>query len=926
MNAPVTNPILAAALNYAARGMPVFPCSPATKRPLVPGETSPGAKDGGLYLASFNETKIREWWLRWPKALIGGRTGLTDTSGIFVIDLDPREHPADGMMSALSEWCGGALSEPDAQTGEIITPPMVRTQSGGLHLWYVYPRLSEGEKLGNRANLFSRVEDAPATIRQHVDVRGEGGYVILPPSVMETGNHYSWVYEWEHLPRAPARLIDLILRRGEFAPEVQPLPTPSPASAPAPSSGDAAEAAVRKYALSALERETREVAQCPKGGRNDRLNKAAFALGTLVGAGALSESMAQAGLEDAAARCGLVQADGMKSVRDTIRSGLTGGKMHPRDLSAIEREARERAERRGRRGPAACVPPDTTPSRKPETPVQNDDAPPPIAEDDVGEDVPSSFGQDGADLAIVEACAELDHSDTDNAERLIRHFGQDLAILAQDEVPGGNWLAWVGTHWDMAGGAARVRLVTQKLGGRIALEAEYLKHTPQEFAAIDKARAYFDADEKDLSNSEKRILKAGLAARIALEKRKKARRSHAVTSKNHARMEKALECAAPRLRRAPESYNPDSHKVATLTHTLTFVREIDLECPDPDVNRYKAVVKAEAAHHREDWITAVLPVAWQGEDAKAPRWRKFLEDMLPDAEKRRTVQQYSGAALLGDPLQFVMFHYGLGANGKSVFLETLIRVLGPGLAVGLPRESIVGSSERSAGGPSPDLVRLYGKRMVRILEVKADAPLQEDLLKKLYGGESFPVRTLFKGFFEFQNVAKAHMSGNGFPTIDGTDDGIWRRMLVVHWDRKIPEDQRRGFEEVVREFVREEGPGILVWLVEGVLDYLQNGIFIAPAVQKSTTDYRGEMDSIGEFFAACVREAKDARVQALAMYEAYVSWSMANAKRIRSQTKFGRTLAQRLQKSEIGGRLYYFDVELHDVPARPDSARNPDSG
>ena len=936
MNAPVINPVLAAALNYATRGMPVFPCSPTTKRPLLPGETEPGAKDGGLYLASVDHDQIRAWWSKWPRALIGGRTGLTSTSGTFVIDLDPREVAADDMLSALTEWCGGALTEADSQTGEIVSPPMVRTQSGGLHLWYAYPQFPEGERLGNRANLFLHVEASPA-IQKYVDVRGEGGYVILPPSVMENGNRYAWECEWENLPRAPARLIDIILRRGDFGPDAQPSSAQNRASPTldTPKSGNRssdpkaiAEEAVRRYALTALDREVREVASCPKGGRNDRLNKAAFALGTLVGAGALSEGVAQASLEDAAARCGLVQTDGLKSVRDTIRSGLTNGKMHPRDLSAIEREARERVEKRARRGQAArASPPDQGQSRKPETREQSADAPPPITDDDAAaDDVPSSFGQDDADLDIVKDCAALDHSDTDNAERLIRHFGKDLAVLAQDEVPGGTWLAWTGTHWDMSAGAARVRLITQKLGGRIALEAEYLNYTPQERDAISKAEPYLGTNEKDLSNTEKSILKAGQAAKVALEKRKKARRSHAVTSKNHARMEKALECAAPRLRRDPASYNPDRLKVATLTHTLSFVRELDLECPDPDIDRYKAVVKAEAAHHREDWITAVMPVAWQGEDAKAVSWRKFIEDMLPDADKRRTVQQFSGLGLLGIPVQFIMFHYGLGSNGKSVFLETLTRILGPGLAVGLPRESIVGASERSAGGPSPDLVRLYGKRFVRILEVKSDVPLQEDLIKRLTGGEAFPVRTLFKGYFEFQNFATAHMSGNGFPTIDGTDNGIWRRMLVVHWDRVIAKDKARDFEEVVSEFVREEGPGILAWLVDGALDYLQNGLVISPSVQKSTMDYRGEMDSIGEFFSACVREKKDARVQALSMYEAYVSWSMANAKRVRSNTKFGRTLAQRLQKSEIGGRLYYLDCELHDVPERPESARNPNSG
>lgn len=524
---------------------------------------------------------------------------------------------------------------------------------------------------------------------------------------------------------------------------------------------------------------------------------------------------------------------------------------------------------------------------------------------------------DPVDPSVVEDCAALDHSDTDNGKRLIAHFGADLSILAQDEVASGAQLAWTGTHWTLADGAQMWWLIAQRLGARIALEGPYLKPTPQEKRDLEAAAGLEDRPRGELSDDEKARLMKAERAQEAMDKRRARRWNHAVTSKNKAKMQAAIDCAASHLRRPPDRFNVDRYRVATSTHTLAFSRSLNEEHPDPDVTVFVGEVDAMPGHRRDDWITSMVPVAWKA-GAPAPRWRAFLERMLPNADKRRTVQQFTGLGLLALPVQFLMFHYGLGANGKSVFLETVSRVLGPGLSVGLPRESIVGGSERNAGAASPDLVRLYGKRFVRILEVAGNLPLQEDLVKRLTGGEPISVRTLFKGYFEFQCVACAHMSGNDKPQVLGTDHGIWRRILLVHWDQTIPEGERGDFEEVVSRFVREEAEGILAWLVEGVLDFLSGGgLFVADAVRADTAEYRDEMDPVGEFFASCARAGPGLRVQASTMYDSYISWSLANAKKPLSQTRFGKRAAQLYEKKEYSGRLFYEDCELHDVPERP---------
>lgn len=543
----------------------------------------------------------------------------------------------------------------------------------------------------------------------------------------------------------------------------------------------------------------------------------------------------------------------------------------------------------------------------------------PFGEDD--SDGPSDMPVENVSLADVEWCAALDHSDTDNGKRLLRHRGADLANMLEEGSDKANWLVWTGKVWDQSDGSKQALATAQQIGGLIGLEAEYLNHTPGELAAIRKAGTEPTEDN----------LKAKAAAILSLEKRQGKRRAFGVSSKNLARMNAMLTCAAPFCVVKPEAWNAEQRLVYVGNGALRFVKEA--VPPDPEgwqseQERYRGrAVFTPAGWAREDRVTRLVPVDYDP-TATCPKWRDFIATFLPEAlvpGVARTVQIYSGLGLTGLPVQRMFFHYGLGANGKSVFLEVLARVLGP-LCEGLPAESISGQAQNAAGGASPDLARLPGVRFLRITELPQGEPLREALVKRLTGGEKMDVRTLFKGYFSFQPQFKAHMSGNGYPTISGSDNGIWRRMAVVPWKVTIPEAEQRDFEEVVREFM-PEAPGILNWLIEGMELYDSEGLHFPAAMVDAAKEYRDEMDPISLFIERCIRPAdpdSDAQIRANFLYEAYVAWSEANGKRPKSQTQFGRVLGARFQKRETSAGNVYVDIELHDVPARPPRPRNPD--
>lgn len=158
-----------AALTDASRGVPVFPLRPGTKEPFY------GSR--GFYAATTDPGKIREWWSRTPEANIGIPTG--PVSGILVLDVDPGKGGRE------------SLAELEREIGELPVTYRVKTGRGGEHVHFRYP----GERVGNSAGLLG----------PGLDVRGDGGYVVAPPS--RTTGAYT-VLEGSALADTPAALLE----------------------------------------------------------------------------------------------------------------------------------------------------------------------------------------------------------------------------------------------------------------------------------------------------------------------------------------------------------------------------------------------------------------------------------------------------------------------------------------------------------------------------------------------------------------------------------------------------------------------------------------------------------------------------------------------------------------------------------------------
>lgn len=292
------------------------------------------------------------------------------------------------------------------------------------------------------------------------------------------------------------------------------------------------------------------------------------------------------------------------------------------------------------------------------------------------------------------------------------------------------------------------------------------------------------------------------------------------------------------------------------------------------------------SHRREDYCRRLAPVAYDPK-AKAPTFEKFLRRVQPDADVRAFLQRAVGYSLTGrtDEQKLLLLH-GYGANGKSTLVELLHDLLGD-YATTLPREAL---AARSGDRATNDLARLDGARYATVMEFEDSAHLNEHVVKQLTGGDRVSARFLYGEWFDFRPQATLWVSTNHRPVIRGTDDGIWRRFLLVDFPVSIPEDER---DPTLPARLREELPGVLRWAVEGALAWQREGLNPPATVLAATDAYREDSDVIGTFLDDRCEVGDGLSVTKDALYGAYEVWCSNAGLKPMSKIAFGRKVKER---------------------------------
>ncbi len=417
-------------------------------------------------------------------------------------------------------------------------------------------------------------------------------------------------------------------------------------------------------------------------------------------------------------------------------------------------------------------------------------------------------------------------TDLGNARRLVRLHGRDLRYC----YPWTKWLVWDGLRWaiDDSGEAARRAKQTVK-----SMYAE--------------AAGLPDDDGKNLA---KHAIKCESAQRIT-------------AMLTMAQSEEGIPVR-------PREMDGDPWLLNVLNGTLDL-RSGELR-----------------DHDRRHLLTKVAPVIYDP-SATCPAWDAFLERVMGgNAELIGFLRRAVGYTLTGNVSEQVMFLlYGTGANGKSTFLETLRTMLGEDYARQIRPESLTDVNRGT--GPTEDLARLKGARMVSARETEEGKRLAEALIKELSGGDTVTVRYLYSESFEYKPEFKLFLGANHKPVIRGTDYAIWRRIKLIPFAVTIPPEER---DKQLYRKLEAELSGILNWALRGCAEWQRAGLGTAAAVDAATEAYRAESDALASFLTDCTLQGPQLQVQARPLYEAYTTWCKDSGEKPLNMTQFGRRLGE----------------------------------
>jgi P4 family phage/plasmid primase-like protien len=313
-----------------------------------------------------------------------------------------------------------------------------------------------------------------------------------------------------------------------------------------------------------------------------------------------------------------------------------------------------------------------------------------------------------------------------------------------------------------------------------------------------------------------------------------------------------------------------------------------LNTPEGTINLKTGAVQPHASADFITKVTAAAPV-----QAPCPIWKSFLTTVTDgDIQLEAFLQRVAGYCLTGSTREHAMFFlYGLGGNGKTVFINTLTGILTEYHRVA-PMEMLLASKQDRH---PTELAGLMGQRLVTAIETEAGRRWAEAKIKALTGGDPIPARFMRGDFFEYVPAFKLLIAGNHKPSLNRVDEAVRRRFHLVPFTVTIPPAQR-DLELV--EKLKAEWSAILQWAIDGCLEWQEHGLMPPASVTAATNDYFASQDTIRNWLNECAVEDVNSEVLCSVLFASWKQWCIENNEYAGSLKSFG----QRLQDMGVPGR------------------------
>ena len=279
--------------------------------------------------------------------------------------------------------------------------------------------------------------------------------------------------------------------------------------------------------------------------------------------------------------------------------------------------------------------------------------------------------------------------------------------------------------------------------------------------------------------------------------------------------------------------------------------------------------------------TAVGP-----ERIECVNWMGFLKQATQDDQQLiGYLQRLCGYTLTGSTSeQMLAFVWGPGGNGKSVFLNTVTKILGEYATTAGSEVFLASRYERHP----TELAGLQGARLVVASEIDETSRWNESRVKSLTGGDPVSARFMRKDFFTFIPQFTLMIFGNHKPQLRSIDDAIRRRMHLVPFTHK-PELVDTGLTDKLKG----EWPGILQWMIEGCLEYQWHGLDPPPVVLDATEDYFQQEDKLGNWIDECCIKKREEFTTTSELFTNWINWCETNNEYKGTKNSFAKKLVER---------------------------------